>query len=121
MTREEIGERVHGFADFAVLLATIGLALATWVCFAGSHTVPVWKPWLSMGFALVLALASLTRHQAWERQLKLAAGGWVIAAPFLLQFLHVSPARWTYFAAGLVMVAAARPVPGGIRRLADAT
>lgn len=109
MSTNGIGERSHGLADFVVWFAAICLSLASWACFAGQAAFPVWKPWLGTMPGVLLALASLTRHPHWSQRLKLAAGGWVLAAPFALGFFDLAPALWSYLAIGAAMLAAAVP------------
>lgn len=117
MRNEELGERTVGAADLAVLVGVICVALATWLCFAGSMGAPAWKPWLSVAVGLVLALAALTRHPGWARRFRSAVCFWAVTAPALL-FASGAGMAWMCLGIGaLVGVVAARTGFRG-RRLA---
>jgi hypothetical protein len=103
-------EREHGVVDMLLLLATVCLAVVTWSYVPEATIVPLWKIYLSIAVSWLLALAALTRHKQWAASIRLLAGGWMIAAPHLLAFTDVAPARWAFVATG--MIVAILSIPG---------
>ena len=82
MRLDDARDREHGAVDLLVLLATVGLALATWAHLADTSSVPPWKAFVSVVITVLLALAALTRNLDWAMAIRLLTGGWLIAAPF---------------------------------------
>jgi hypothetical protein len=104
-----VGDREHGVVDLLVLLATVGLALATWADLAETSSVPAWKSFASVTITLLLALAALTRNPDWATAIRLLTAAWLVAAPFILKFDNVAPAFQTYLAVGTLVAAMATP------------
>jgi hypothetical protein len=105
---EKFGDREHSIADLMLLLAAVGLALGTWSCLDAS-SVPVWKSYTGVVITWLLVLAALTRNLNWVLFTRLLTGGWLVAAPFLLGFGAVTPARWIYLAIGFAVMTLAVP------------
>jgi hypothetical protein len=103
------GEREHSVADMVVLLGVVCLALVTWSCLADFPVMPLWKSYVSVGLAALFALAALTRHPHWAASIRRLAGGWMIAAPYVLKFSNITPALWAYLAVGTSGVALSVP------------
>jgi hypothetical protein len=95
--------------DLLILLAAMGLTLATWAWLSDNTGVPVWKSYTTVTITLLLALAALTRNPNWAAAIRVLTGLWLIAAPFLLTFQDVTPARWTYIGIGAIVTAVAVP------------
>jgi len=53
----------------------------------------------------VISVAALVREQSWEEWLNFAIGLWLLAAPFVLGFTHLSFALWNSVIIGLFIVA----------------
>jgi hypothetical protein len=95
--------------DLIVILAAVCLALATWSYFSDAAGVPIWKSYFGVVTAMLLALAALTGNPRWAAALRLLTGGWLVAAPYLLNFTDVSAALWTYLVAGILVTTLAIP------------
>ena len=102
-------DREHGAVDLLVLLATVCLALATWVYLADTSSVQPWKAFVSVVVTMLLALAALTRNPDRAVAIRFLTGGWLITAPFVLGFDDVAPAFWSYLAIGTLVATAAAP------------
>lgn len=107
MRPERLGERQHSAADLVVLLAVICLALVTWSSLSDAGDGSLWKAYVSVLVAVLFALAALTRHPSWAVLIRFLAGGWMLAAPYLLKFADIAPTRWAYLAIGASTVTAA--------------
>jgi hypothetical protein len=113
---EAFGERTHGAMDLVVLLSLVLLALGTWSLLADAG-VPVWKLYASVTTTVLLALGALTRHPGWSASIRALTGGWIIAAPYLLNFAYIAPALWAYMGIGVVVTVASIPtLPARSRR-----
>jgi hypothetical protein len=103
-------EREHGVVDMLLLLGTVCLAVVTWAYVSEATGVALWKFYLGIALSWLLALAALTRHRQWAAWIRLLTAGWMIAAPHLLAFTDVAPARWAYVTTG--MIVAVLSIPG---------
>ena len=103
MRLERFGERHHSIADVVMVLAVVCLALVTWSYLGDAASVPVWKPYASVALAVLLTLAALTRQPHWAISMRFLSGGWMIAAPYLLEFADIAPALWAYLAIGVLL------------------
>jgi hypothetical protein len=121
---DRLGEREHGLADVATLLAVVWLAVVKWSSLAGAAAVPLWKPSACVGLTVLFSLAALTRHARWARSIRLLLGrlllgrlllgrlllgGWLVAAPFLFRFDGIAPALWRHVTFGLLLVFVSMP------------
>jgi SPW repeat len=106
---EGVREREHGVVDIVMVLAIVSLALFTWSYFSGAGNVSLWKLYTGIAIAWFLALAALTRHPHRSASIRLLAGGWMIAAPYLLNFTDIAPARWSYVAIGTIVTVMGLP------------
>jgi hypothetical protein len=109
MLTDRLGDREHGLADVATLLAVVWLAVVTWSSLAGMAVVPLWKPYVCVALTVLFSLAALTRHARWARSIRLLLGGWLVVAPFLFRFDGIAPALWSHVAFGLLLVFASAP------------
>ena len=85
MRLDHAKDREHGAVDLLVLLATVCLALATWVYLADTSSVQPWKAFVSVVVTMLLALAALTRNPDRAVAIRFLTGGWLITAPFVLR------------------------------------
>jgi hypothetical protein len=113
---EGVPEREHGVTDLATLLAIICLALVTWSYLSDAAGVPPWKLYMSVAIAWLLGLAALTRHPNWSTSIRCLTGGWMVAAPYLLAFTNIAPARWAYLVIGTIVTVVAVPGIATARR-----
>jgi len=100
-----IAGRESDLTDIVVLLLTVWVALVTWSYFAETAGVSPWRLCVSVGFTLLCALATLTRHPRRAMAIRLMLGGWLISAPYLLAFADMDPVLRTYLVAGTVLTA----------------
>jgi hypothetical protein len=100
---ETFGERRHSVADLVMVLAAVCLALVTWSCLGDAAGVPLWKPYASVGVAVLLTLGALTRQPHGAISMRFLSGGWIIAAPYLLKFADIAPALWAHLALGVLL------------------
>jgi hypothetical protein len=103
MGLEGFREREHGIADLVMLLAIVFLAVLAWSCLSDAAIVPLWKLYISIAVSWVLALATLTRRLDWSASIRFLTGGWIIAAPYLLNFSNMPQERWAYLAIGMTI------------------
>lgn len=104
---ETFGERHHSAADIMMVLATVCLALVTWLYLGDAASVPLWKPYVSVALAVLLTLGALTRQPHWAISMRFLSGGWIIAAPYVLKFADIAPALWVHLAIGVLVAAMA--------------
>ena len=109
MRLERFGERDHSVADLVTLSAVVCLDLVTWSYLGGAASVPLWKSYFSVALAVLLALASLTRQPHRASTMRFLTGGWMIAAPYLLDFVDIAPALRAYLAIGALLTTASIP------------
>lgn len=109
MWLEGFGERRHGTADMTVLLAVVLLALGTWSVLADAG-VAVWKLSVTVGGAVLLGLAGLTRHPSWAAAIRCLTGTWIVVAPYLLGFADVGAAVRVCWGIGTLVVMTTVPV-----------
>jgi hypothetical protein len=86
------------------MLAVVSASLATWAGLCDSSGVALWKSYVSVGVAVLLALAALTRHPGWAAASRVLIGAWMIAAPYLLGFADVAPTRSAYLLIGIAVM-----------------
>ena len=103
MWLEGLGERRHGTADMTVLLAVVLLALGTWSVLADAG-VAVWRLYVTVGGAVLLGLASLTRHPSRAAAIRCLTGSWIVVAPYLLGFADVGAAVRVCWGIGTLVV-----------------
>jgi hypothetical protein len=103
---ERFGERNHSVADVVMLLAVVCLAIVTWSHLGDAASVPLWKAYASVALAGLLALAALTRQPHWATSMRFLTAAWVIAAPYLLGFVHITSVLPAYMAIGAVLMMA---------------
>jgi hypothetical protein len=115
---ERFGERTHSVADVVMLLAIVGLALATWSYLGDAASVPLWRSYASVAVAGLLALAALTRQPRWATSMRFLTAAWTIAAPYLLDFAHIAPAFRAYMAIGALLMTTAS-IPGASASRSD--
>ena len=87
-----------------VVLAVVSVSLATWACAGDCTSSGLWKAYVSVGVAVLLALVSQTRDPGWAALARATLGGWMIAAPYALGFAGISPAGDAYPAIGVLVI-----------------
>ena len=102
-------EREPGVVDMLLLLGTVCLAVVTRSYVSEATSVAPWKFYLGIAVSWLLALAALTRHRQRAAWVRLLTAGWMIAAPHLLAFIDVAPARWAYVATGVIVAVSSIP------------
>ncbi len=106
---EAFEQREHGPADLEILVAVMALALATWMYLPDAVGVPLWKSYVSVTVSVLLTLAAPTRHPYRAASIRLLAGGWVVALPYLLGFSNIEPASRAYLLIGPIVAAVSIP------------
>lgn len=119
MRLERFGERDHSVADVITLSAVVCLDLVTWSYLGGAASVPLWKSYVSVMLAVLLALASLTRQPHRASTMRFLTGGRMMAAPYLLDFTDIPAAPRAYLAIGALLTMAAS-TPGASASRSDA-
>jgi len=106
--RVDCAKRDHA-TDLVLLVCVVVLAIATWAAISGADRVVAWEHCLAVSVTMFLALAAVTPHQACAIAMRLAISGWLMAAPWLLDFAQMTAARWAYWIAGSIIAALSAP------------
>ena len=109
-----MGERTRAFEDSNQLRDWFNLVMgeallgSPWIFQYTSDPTATWSARIAGGLIGVFAIAALLKYAEWEEWLVLAAGAWLIVAPFALGFSGDSTPAAAHFVVGaLVFVVAA--------------
>lgn len=95
--------------DIVLLVCAVGLAVATWAALTRTDAVGPWRHCVAVVVTMFLVLGAITPHEVWAASVRLAMIGWLMAAPCVLAFEELSPARWAYWITGALIAVLSAP------------
>ncbi|MCV0429462.1 MAG: SPW repeat protein [Roseibium sp.] len=84
---------------------TLGAALvaATLVTGFAADSAATWNAYVSGTVIVICATIALTKYGDWVEWTNVAAGGWLLIAPFVLGFASNAPVLWIHVLIGLAV------------------
>lgn len=106
--------------DWVNLVLGVWLILAPVFGLALAGTAAAWNGYILGAVVAVFAIWALIQPQRWEEWVNLAAGAWLIVAPFVLGFTTQEGAMWNHIIMGVMiggdaLWAMSRPRPAAQR------
>lgn len=104
--RVEVDMERNRWQDWAMLVLGAWLVVSPfWMdAYASVSSVAAWNAYVLGALVIAMSWAALVRPQRWEEWLNLAAGIWLIIAPFLLGFFATeSGAAWNQIVVGVLV------------------
>lgn len=92
---------------------TLNLILGLWLFFsptfglADATLAAAWNSWVVGAVVSLVALIGVFSPQAWEDWVNLAAGVWIVLAPFIFDYGGIAEAAWNHVIVGVAIVAIA--------------
>lgn len=91
--------------DWINLILAVCLFLSPWVLGFAGEVNPAWNAWAVSVALAVIALAAISAFAEWEEWVNLILGLWLVAAPWVLDFVANVNALWTHVVVGLIVAA----------------
>lgn len=93
--------------DWINLLLAVALFLSPWVVGFATEQYATWNAWACGVLVAAVAIGALGAFKEWEEWVNLLLGIWLVAAPWVLGFAAVIPARGAHITFGLLIAAVA--------------
>jgi uncharacterized membrane protein HdeD (DUF308 family) len=92
--------------DWVTLICGALLFISPWVLAFTVNPAAAWTAWIGGVVIAVMGIAALTQFAEWEDWLALIAGVLMIISPWVLGFVAITYAVWTFVVLGLIVAVA---------------
>ena len=106
MARETSRSTSKSIPDWINLICGVLLFISPWVLGFSGHMAAAWSAWVGGVVIAVMGAAALTQFAEWEDWVALIAGVLMIIAPWVMGFVAMYYAAWTFVILGVIVAAA---------------